>query len=368
MSTYYTCIDAKTSGYERLLEPPFRVIKHVPGAGVLVSLGEDGIAALREVFADIATDCRNRDDGSIHPAIWLHDDNLNFYELTESTFEPLGFKQRPDWRRGIIRSMKVNARRRAKAARYRERDVAACAKLTRPAVHKGRQSLVWFPFYRHYKYAKPGGDGQFRLRFRRARGKKPLPLLIYLHGAGSFGYNGIMSMNEFTALWLGLRKARQRCHVLVPQLPLRGDGYEDDAWSQSLTEVIDWIAETTGTLDRSRIFITGTSYGGYGAIMECLRHPERCAACVTAVAALANLGRPLEDEDYDALAKTPLWLGYSRDEKKLNEPLYEALSARGADVRRTYLQRFGHGLGGPVFWMTKPWAKWLFSHKKAAGE
>ena len=361
--SYYICVDAKTSGYERLLEPPFKVIKHVPGYGVLVSLEEEGIAVLREVFGDIATDCRNRDDGSIYRAIWLHDDDLDFYELTESNFEPLGYKQRPDWRRGIIRSMRKNARRRAKAARCRERDTTACAKLTRPTVRRGRQSLVWFPLYRHYRYAEPGGDSQYRFRLRQARGKEPLPLFIYLHGAGSFGYNGIMSMNEFAALWPGTRKARQKSHVLVPQLAYNSE-YGSDEYSRNLTRVIDWIAETTGTLDRSRIYITGTSYGGYGAVMECRCHPGRYAACVTPVAALVNLGRPWDEDEYDALAQTPLWLGYSRDEKNVNEPLYEALKERGADVRRTYVKRFRHGPAGPVFWLGQPWARWLFSESK----
>jgi len=56
-----------------------------------------------------------------------------------------------------------------------------------------------------------------------------------------------------------------------------------------------------------------------------------------------------------------MWLGYGRDEKKTNEPLYEALKKRGADVKRTYFKGFGHGPAGPVFWLTQGWAKWMFS-------
>jgi len=249
--------------------------------------------------------------------------------------------------------MRKYARQRAKAGRWRERDTAACAELSQPSVDK--QGL------RQYIYGKPGGESCFRFRFFRARGKKPLPLLIYLHGAGSFGYNGIMSMIEFAPVWL--RKVREKCHALVPQLPLRGDSYHDDAWSENLTKIIDWIDEQTGNLDRSRIYIIGTSYGGYGAVMECLRYPERYAACVAAVAALGNLGRPLNDEDFEALEQTPLWLGYCRDEKNVNEPLYEALKKSGANVKQTYVKRFRHGAAGPVFWLTQPWAKWLFSYK-----
>jgi hypothetical protein len=42
MSRYYTCAAARAPGYERLLGPPFRVIKHEPGYGVLLSFGEEG--------------------------------------------------------------------------------------------------------------------------------------------------------------------------------------------------------------------------------------------------------------------------------------------------------------------------------------
>jgi len=355
---YYTCV----SDHKRLLEPPFKVIRHQPGYGVLFSFGEEGIAPLREVFEDVASTCYNREDGRTYRAIWLWDDSLANYELTESTFEPLGFKQRPNWRRAIVRSMKVNARRRVKAKRYRERDTALCAKLTQPTVRKGRVSL-FFPRYRNFLYGKPGGESCFRFRFFRAPGKKALPLLIFLHGAGGRGYRGVTSMIDFAPVWPGL--LFKKCHVLVPQLPL-SNPYAAEV-SEGLGEVIAGIPH----VDRSRIYLMGLSMGGCGAVIECRRHPERYAACVTSVAALRNLEYPeitdghegpLDENAFDALAKTPLWLGYSRDEKSVNEPLYDALNERGANVKHTFIKGLGHGPAGPVFWLTKPWAKWLFSH------
>jgi len=367
---YYAC----AADHKRLLEPPFKVIRHEPGYGVLFSFGEEGIATLREILNDVAVSARRGDDGSVCKMILLWDDSLDYYGLTASGFEPLGEKTRPDWRRGIIRSYRKYGRRRAKARRFCERDTATCAKISQPLVDKGRVSLLWFPFYRHYRYAKPGGDSQFRFRFRRARGKKPLPLFIFLHGAGSMGYNGIMSMIELSPVWLGLKKTRQKCHVLVPQLPLRSDGYDDDAWSQSLGEVIGWIAGTTGNLDFSRICLYGVSMGGAGAIAECWRHPERYAAAVALVRVeelyRKSAARELEDcfdrltleETVPVLAKTPLWLGYSDNERQMNEPLYNALKEAGADVRDTRIDTFGHGM--PILFSPfQPWAKWLFNHK-----
>ena len=363
--TYYTCVAAKASGYERLLEPPFRVIRHAPGYNVLVSFEEKGIAVLQEVLSTIAIGCRQGDDGSICRFILLWDDNLNGYELTESDMTASEWKQRPGWRRDGSREVHSRIRQNAKIECYRKRDTAVCAKLTQPTVRKGRISLLWFPLYRHFLYAKPGGDSQFRFRFRRVRGKKPMPLFIFLHGMGSMGYNGIVSMNEFTLTWPGLKKARQKCHVLVPQLGL------SDPYAAELSEDLGAVIASLRRVDRSRIYLTGLSMGGCGAVIECRRHPGRYAACATSVAALRNLENPDENDEhkgpldqqaFDTLVQTPLWLGYSRVEKNVNEPLFEALREREADVKYTFVKGFGHVLAGSVFWLTQPWAKWLFTH------
>ena len=185
------------------------------------------------------------------------------------------------------------------------------------------------------------------------------------HGAGADGTNGFLPLIQQYALMF--TRGRQKYHLLVPQEGL-GSIYSDE-FSEDMGDVIGSIPY----VDHSRIYLTGTSMGGCGAVIECRRHPGRYAACVTSVAWLQNLENPGKDADahegpldgeaFGAIAQTPMWLGYGRDERRVNEALYGALKKRGADVKRTYLKGFGHGFAGPVFWLTRGWAKWMFGRK-----
>jgi len=320
----------------RLLEPPFRVIKHVPGAGVLAEFGEEGIAPLREVLAALDTPC-----------LYVWDGMRQSYRVTATDMQPAR-KLKPGRNRQVLRRLE----RRAKWAAL---DKSLCEGVTEPTViPDGRVPFFWQ--YKRFTYVRPGQERPFRYSLRSPKGKGAYPLVVYLHSAGGFGVNGVKAVVEIGLLPQLLFK---RCRVLVPQVGL-GPMYDSEEFAQDLREAIERVPR----VDNTRIYIAGTSYGGYGAIMECRRHPDRYAACVTSVAALANLRDPLSGEDFDALARIPMWLGYSRDEQPENEPVYEALKARGADVKQTYIKRFRHGPAGPVFWLTKPWARWLFSKHK----
>jgi len=333
----------------RLLEPPFRVLGYQPGAA-LVAFGEESLPLLWEVIAALGLP-----DG----LVW--DEKRMSYKLTAAGLEPHK-RFKPGYNRKLLRRIKRGPKRKAAWAAA---DKALCDGVTEPAVvPEGR--VRWFWRYKRFAAVKPVWKHPFRYSLRSPKGKKTYPLVVYLHSGGSggsWGIDGVKAVRE-TALLLPL--LFRRCHMLVPQFGL-GDPYADEA-SEALGEAIERLPR----VDRTRVYITGTSMGGCGAIIECRRHPGRYTACVTSVAWLQGLENPekgaskyqcsLDDEAYDALARTPLWLGYGRDERHVNEPLYEALQARGADVKRTYFKGLGHHAAGGLVWLL-PWAKWLFSHK-----
>jgi pimeloyl-ACP methyl ester carboxylesterase len=343
---YYTCFYESFPGYARMLEPPFRVVRREPGAGALVEFGEDGAAALWEALAATGRSCG-----------YFYDGKCQSCKISAAGMEPAD-KLKPGRNREAKRRLK-------RMAGWTAADKAVCENVTEPAViPDGR--VPWFWRYKRFVAVKPGREHPFRYSLRSPKGAGEYPLVICLHSAGGLGVNGVEAVREAPGLLC------RKCHVLVPQTGW-GNPYSGET-SEELGEVIESIPH----VDPSRIYIVGTSMGGCGAIIECRRHPGRYAACVTGVAWLQNLEspgkdadkyeRPLDDEAYDALAQTPLWLGYGRDEKQVSEPLYAALQARGGEVKRTYLKRLGHGSAGGVFWLTRPWAKWMFGHRKAAGE
>jgi len=352
---YYTFAIEQDKDYELITRPPFRVLERVPGVKALVEFDEDGLTLLQSFLADkgIAGACV--------------DEKRRLYKISEAGLLQQG-RLRP---RFLARFMRDMRRRK----QWAEDDRALCEGIT-DAVIIPNGSVPLFLRHKRFIYLRPDQAHPFRYTLRSPKesvrspkGEGELPLLIYLHGAGADGTNGLKPLLRRCVL--PVFRARQKYHLLVPQEGL-GFVYGDE-FSEDLEDVIASIPR----VDRARIYIAGTSMGGCGAVIECRRHPERYAAAVPAVAALNNLKnpanhkneycRPLDGAAYDALAKTPMWLGYCQYEKDVNEPLYDALQERNAQVRRTCINLrglFGHVSAPLVFSLTKPWAKWMFEYRK----
>lgn len=208
--------------------------------------------------------------------------------------------------------------------------------------------------WQHCAYGELGSAGLLRYRLKSPRGRGPFPLLIFLYGAGRNGYDGKLPLGHAFLVRMHLALFfRKRLHILVPQLGPEQQ-YDSDAFSDALGGAVDHLER----VDRGRIYIIGISMGGGGVFSECRRRPGRYAAAIPAV----GWADPMWVE---ALARTPMWLTYSREEEPFNAPIYRALKECGADVRYIRLNAFGHKMTGPffTFW---PWAGWLFSHKNNA--
>jgi len=352
---YYTFAYEQFPSFERMLRPPFRVLDRVPGINAMLEFDKDSLALIQSILAENDSMC------------WVCDEKRRRYKISKAGIELRGPRARPGSRARFLRQM-----RRKK--RWNEADKHFCADVIEPVTIPNGRTPLFFR-QKRFIYAKPGWEHPFRYSLRSpkesvraTKGSGDFPLVVYLHGAGAGGTNGLKPLFHFA---LTVPRVRQKYHLLVPQEGLF-DIYGDE-FSNALGDVIDSIPR----VDRSRIYITGMSMGGCGTIVECRRHPERYAAAVPTVAWLYNLragkktrsamADPLDAAAYDALAKTPMWLTYSRLEQRLNEQLCEALLARDADLRHTHIKlrgMIGHVIAPLVFSLTHPWAKWMFSHRK----
>lgn len=119
----------------------------------------------------------------------------------------------------------------------------------------------------------------------------PRPLVVFLHGAGERGRD-----NELQLRWLPERlataEARQAmpCFVLAVQCP-PDEKWSEVAWHErtssamaphptralaAVTQAIDTVLALPG-IDPARIYATGLSMGGFGAIDLVCRQPDRFA-------------------------------------------------------------------------------------------
>lgn len=163
----------------------------------------------------------------------------------------------------------------------------------------------------------------------------PRPVILFLHGAGESGRDGIAQ----TTVGLGpaVRRDPKRFPALVvfPQAS-RGYGWRGfnlDAAVAALEDV-----ERSFEVDPDRVYVTGISMGGYGTWLLAAQQPERFAAAVPICGGLDRLAGSHADAAR-RLTRIRQWAfhGDADDIIPVEESraMVAALRDAGADVRYT---------------------------------
>ena len=158
-----------------------------------------------------------------------------------------------------------------------------------------------------------------------AGGEKKWPLMLFLHGAGERGTNVARVAVHGPAKLVKTKKDFP--FILVsPQCPI------DERWNpEALIKLLDQI-EATHRVDKSRVYLTGLSMGGFGTWTLGIRHPDRFAA----IAPICGGGDWLEvrlasRKNGPALKSLPVWAFHGAKDNVV--PLSE--SQRMIDVLKT---------------------------------
>lgn len=182
----------------------------------------------------------------------------------------------------------------------------------------------------------------------------PLPLVIYLHGAGSRG-GRLEQMGRAGAVKEIEAGRALPAAVVAPQC-------HADHWFslfETLCEFVDALRRQPG-IDESRVYITGCSMGGFTAWQLACVHPEWFAALVPVC------GGGQEWYAY-RLKGMPIWAfhGLLDDTVPVEESVKMARAAQrnGADVRLTIYPDVRHEAWEGAFADDRMWA-WLLAQRK----
>lgn len=195
----------------------------------------------------------------------------------------------------------------------------------------------------------------------------PMPVLVFLHGAGERGDD-----NRRQLIWgkdLLLNAAREfGCIVVAPQCPA-GEKWSIVDWSQDKITFSDEPAESmrlTNALiddlasrydvDTDRLYIMGLSMGGYGSWDAICRWPGRFAAAVP----ICGGGDPAQAE---VIKDTPIWAFHGEADPvvsvDLTRAMIQAIKDAGGEPKYTEYPGVGHNSWSPAFaepelltWMT----------------
>jgi predicted peptidase len=203
------------------------------------------------------------------------------------------------------------------------------------------------------------------------------PVILYLHGAGESGTDGLRPTEVGLGRALRLDPGRVPAVVVFPQAPPRRVWMGDLA-RLALGALDRTMAEFHG--DPERVYLAGLSLGGYGTWLLAYDHPERFAALVPVCGGIVPPSGRLPHEvpntlraadPYAATAsrlkRIPAWVFHGAEDATVpvgeSRRIVEALRAEGAPVRYTEYEGVGHNAWDRAFAERELWT-WLLAQRR----
>lgn len=189
--------------------------------------------------------------------------------------------------------------------------------------------------------------------------KQKWPIILFLHGAGERGSDGLLQTDVGLPHAVRLDRSRFHAIIVMPQC------LKDDWWPTAKMEEMALASLAAATKefkgDPKRTYLTGLSMGGYGSWDIAAKYPGKFAAVVPICGGIVLpehlrqmrpdlASYPDDPKSYAEVAKkigkTPVWIFHGAADDTVppdgSRKLYEALKAAGGDVRYTEYPGVGH--------------------------
>ena len=221
-------------------------------------------------------------------------------------------------------------------------------------------------------YVPPGFDA-----------KRSWPVILWLHGAGESGTDGVQQTEVGLGRVLRSNPERFPAVVVFPQAP-RGQVWMGDQARVATSALDQTMAEFHG--DPDRVYLAGLSLGAYGAWVLAFENPGRYAAIVSVAGGivppawrrsrLAQIPPTLQaDDPYAATAarvkNIPAWLFHGAEDPTVpvteSRQIVAALKQAGASPRYDEYEGVGHNAWDRAF-ADPELAKWLLAQRRNRGK
>jgi predicted peptidase len=207
--------------------------------------------------------------------------------------------------------------------------------------------------------------------------KSTWPAILFLHGAGERGDDGLFQTHVGLAPAIRQNASRYPAIVVMPQVP------RDSQWVGAPGDMAVAALQQTMRefhVDPKRVYLTGLSMGGHGTWYIAYRHPELFAAVVPICAWVRDFPQfrgsvSVVPGDSAAvlpslvrrLAKVPIWIFHGELDQAVNvngsrEPA-AALKGASADVRYTEFLGMNHNVWDATY-ASEEFTRWLFAQQR----
>jgi len=192
-------------------------------------------------------------------------------------------------------------------------------------------------------------------------GKKRYPLVIWLHGSGQSGDDNKSQMGGATRVFTTEENQKERpCFMLAPQCP-----DADTGWNKQVADnLMALIADLCDRLpvDETRLYLTGSSMGGFGSFSLAAKYPKVFAAVVP-------LCGGADPKNAEVLKTVSIWAFHGdKDDmvpvERTRNVMKAIADAGGERGKYSELVGEGHGITGVVY--AKPELhEWIFQQRAA---
>lgn len=207
--------------------------------------------------------------------------------------------------------------------------------------------------------------------------KKTWPVVLFLHGAGERGNDGIRQTQE------GIGPVIEKVHNDFPALVIFPQCQRGRWWTHQEMEALVLQSLETSIRDfngdRSKVFLTGMSMGGYGTWYLAAKYPGKfsalapiCGGIVPPDGVKIPVDHPpieISSNPYRTIAskigKTPVWIFHGSEDPivsvKESRIMAAALEALGGVVKYTEYEGIGHNSWDKAY-AEPDFFPWLLSH------
>ncbi|MGA8153321.1 MAG: dienelactone hydrolase family protein [Terriglobales bacterium] len=188
---------------------------------------------------------------------------------------------------------------------------------------------------------------------------KKWPVILFLHGVGERGDDGVLETDVGIAHAIRHNAANFPFIVVMPQCRKDSHWIHSNMQAQALDALEKSVKEFNG--DRSRIYLTGLSMGGYGTWDMAAKYPGKFAAYVPICGGIhgppghpdVSVGLAQDPQVTDPYAETarrigstPIWIFHGGADPTVpveeSRKMAEALQVAKATVRYTEYPGVGH--------------------------
>lgn len=201
----------------------------------------------------------------------------------------------------------------------------------------------------------------------------PMPLILFLHGAGESGSDGLAPTTVGIGPAIARDASRVPALVAFPQAS-RGYGWRGFNLATAIAALDETLKQHD--VDENRLYVTGISMGGYGTWLLALEQPERFAAIAPVCGGLDRVpasqllrvsGSCLFQAAAERIAHIPQWVFHGDADNVIpveeSRAMVAALRGVGAEVRYTEYENVKHNSWDRAY-ATAELLPWMLSQRR----